>query len=109
VELLPKYKTCQEITEVVEKVLLDLRAKNIFYQLNGWRNEHYSVKEKFCDEKPVFTIERSASVLFGIKCYGCHINGYVKKDNGYFMWIARRSKTKPTYPGMLDNFVNLGT
>jgi isopentenyldiphosphate isomerase len=28
----------------------------------------------------------------------------VKKDGKYFMWIARRSKTKQTFPGMLDNF-----
>ena len=55
----------------------------------------------------MFSIERAAACLFSIKSYGCHINGYVKDDEAgvYKMWIARRSKTKPTYPGKLDNFV----
>lgn len=52
------------------------------------------------------SLERSAAHIFGIKAYGCHINGYIKKDGQYFIWIARRSKTKQTYPYMLDNFVN---
>lgn len=105
VEILDKYQTSQEITEIVEKVLIDLREKKIFSELDGWRNEHYSVKERFSDDHPVFTIERSAASLFGIKCYGCHINGYLKRDNQYLLWIARRSRNKETYPGMLDNFV----
>ena len=49
-------------------------------------------------------MERASVALFGLKTYGCHINGYIKKDGNYFMWIAKRSKTKQTYPGMLDNF-----
>lgn len=52
------------------------------------------------------SLERAAAHIFGIKAYGCHINGYIKKDGQYFIWIARRSKTKQTYPYMLDNFVN---
>ena len=88
----------------MEEVLTDLRKKNIFHCLRGWRNEHYNVKFRFKDE-PLLSIERASVGLLGIKSYGCHINGYVKKGNEYFMWIARRSKNKPTYPGKLDNFV----
>ena len=64
------------------------------------------MRTKF-SEKPLFNIERACVALFGLKSYGCHINGYVKKNGEYFMWIARRSKTKQTFPGMLDNFVNI--
>lgn len=40
--------------------------------------------------------------------YGVHINGYkMDKDNNMSMWIARRSSTKPTYPGKLDQIVRL--
>jgi hypothetical protein len=81
-----------------------MKEKKYFEVLDGWRNENYYVKYKFSD-KALFEIERSSVNIFGIKAYGCHINGYVKKNNQYFMWIARRSKTKPTYPNMLDNFV----
>jgi len=56
-------------------------------------------------QKPLFKIERAGISLFGIKSYDCHVNGYIKKDGQYFLWIARRSYQKPTYPGMLDNFV----
>ena len=51
------------------------------------------------------SIERAGACLFGIRSYGCHINGYVKKEGQFYLWIARRSKNKQTYPNMLDNFV----
>ena len=44
--------------------------------------------------------------LLGIRQYGVHMNGYIyDADNELKMWIGRRSPTKPTYPGMLDNTV----
>ena len=95
----------QARTDAVEQALLDMKAKGHFAKtLNGWRNEHFFVRARFSDE-PLFEIERSAVGILGIKAYGCHINGYIKKNDEYFIWIARRSKTKQTYPGMLDNFV----
>ena len=33
------------------------------------------------------------------------MNGYVKKSDGLYMWVAKRASDKPTYPGMLDNMV----
>jgi len=100
----PKYQTPDEITEAVGKVMVDIKSKKIIDELNGWRNEEYNVRERFSGQI-LFRIERSASSLLGVNSYGCHINGYVKKDGQYYIWIARRSKTKPTFPGMLDNFV----
>ena len=88
----------------MEKTLIEMREKKLFTKLQGWRNEHYCVRSRF-SSAPLFTMERSAVSTFGIRSYGCHINGYFKKDGQYFLWIARRSKTKPTFPGMLDNFV----
>ncbi|GAA6232862.1 nudix hydrolase 20, chloroplastic-like [Lates japonicus] len=42
--------------------------------------------------------------LFGVKRYGVHVNGYTVSDTGEVsMWLARRSPTKQTYPGLLDN------
>lgn len=41
-----------------------------------------------------------------MKRYGVHVNGYtVGSDGEVSMWLARRSATKQTYPGMLDNMV----
>ena len=69
----PTFKTSEEKTEAVEKVLIDLRARQIFKKLNGWRSEHYNVKSRFSKEF-LFEIERSGSSIFGIRCYGVHIN-----------------------------------
>lgn len=73
----------------------------------GWRNELYTVYNP--THTPYVQIERAFSVLIGVITYGVHINGYVpphKSSNGNLkMWVPRRSATKPTYPGMLDNTV----
>jgi len=46
--------------------------------------------------------------LFGFLAYGIDINGYVQHpEKGLCMWFQRRSRTKPTWPGMIDNFVGL--
>ncbi|EGV60050.1 nudix-domain-containing protein 3 [Yamadazyma tenuis] len=74
---------------------------------NGWRDEFYTVYNP--TNVPYFIVERAFSVLIGVVTYGVHINGYispVNSANGKLkMWIPRRSSTKPTYPGMLDNTV----
>lgn len=31
------------------------------------------------------------------------MNGYVMKEGEMFMWVAKRSPTKPTWPGKLDH------
>ena len=45
--------------------------------------------------------------LFGVRQFGVDINGYVKHPElGVSAWLQRRSKTKPTWPGKLDNMVS---
>ncbi|KAK6175120.1 hypothetical protein SNE40_013645 [Patella caerulea] len=81
----------------------ELRAKDLFCALRGWRNENYDVKTRFSDP-PLMCIERAAADLLGIIHYGVHVNGYFYNDSGeLMMWIGRRSPNKPTYPNMLDN------
>ncbi|KAG0199413.1 hypothetical protein BGX28_007330 [Mortierella sp. GBA30] len=81
--------------------------------LSGWRDELYGVYTHITDPSltkggAALAIERSACGLFGVHAYGVHVNGYVRtgpKSTDVQMWIARRSLTKPTYPGLLDNMV----
>jgi hypothetical protein len=42
---------------------------------------------------------------FGVRAFGIHVNGYVRRGAELSMWIATRARDKPTYPGMLDNMV----
>ena len=74
-------------------------------RIPGWRNETYAIRNAF-DAPPLAYIERAASRFFGTMTYAVHLNGVVEyADGAPQMWIARRSDTKATDPGMLDNVV----
>ncbi|XP_078369139.1 uncharacterized protein LOC144653086 isoform X2 [Oculina patagonica] len=101
----PELKTFTERTQKVAEVMEDLRLKDVFSTLRGWRNEMYPVMPSF-DSKPCFMMERSATCLLGTVQYGVHVNGYYTDSKGeMFMWLARRSPTKQTWPGKLDQIV----
>jgi 8-oxo-dGTP pyrophosphatase MutT (NUDIX family) len=71
----------------------------------GWRDEIYAVRNAF-DDAPLAYIERAAARFFGTMTYAVHLNGVVEyADRAPRLWIARRSDTKATDPGMLDNVV----
>jgi len=89
-------------------VLRDLRGKGSVDSLRGWREECYEISQSH-GTQPLFRIERAAAPLFGIRKYGVQINGYMEDEMGNKqVWVQRRSITKPTYPGKLDNFVSGG-
>jgi len=50
-------------------------------------------------------VERAAVPLLGVKGYGVHVNGYVVDGGSVKMWVGRRSLSKPTGPGKLDQMV----
>jgi len=56
------------------------------------------------------SIERAATRFWGSLTLGAHCNGYVADAHGQpaRLWIARRSFTKATDPGKLDNLVGGG-
>jgi 8-oxo-dGTP pyrophosphatase MutT (NUDIX family) len=62
--------------------------------ITGWRNERYRIADRF-------EVERAAALPFGFPTRAVHLNGIA----GGRMWLARRSTTKQTDPGMLDNLV----
>ncbi|PMS21225.1 DUF4743 domain-containing protein [Trinickia dabaoshanensis] len=74
-------------------------------RIRGWRDETYAIRNAF-DGEPLAFIERAAARFFGTMTYAVHLNGIVKyADRAPQLWIARRSETKATDPGMLDNVV----
>ena len=89
------------VVHACEGIMQKLREDG---SLTGWRSESYPVLTAF-DSEPLALVERAAAVHLGIKAYGVHINGYVRRASGIELWVARRSRSKPTWPGKLDHIV----
>jgi len=73
--------------------------------ITGWRNECYSywgciASEPDPDVPEWFRVERAAYRFFGLRSHAVHVNGFTSDGR---MWCARRSLTKATDPGRLDN------
>lgn len=89
-------------TEAMRPFLLDLRERGQFKGL--WRDEHYPVTWVFA-RPALLEMERAAVPWFGVRAFGLHMNGYVRRDDGLHIWVPRRSYDKPTFPGSLDSTV----
>jgi isopentenyldiphosphate isomerase len=101
VTLRAEFASPEARTQALDRAVRALEAEGI---VTGRRNENYPA----CSEwgRPIdFSIERAAAPHFGIRSYGVHMTGFVRKPDGIHIWVARRARTKPTYPGMLDNTV----
>jgi 8-oxo-dGTP pyrophosphatase MutT (NUDIX family) len=75
----------------------------------GWRDEIYPLVDPQ-SMRLLARLERAASRFWGTLTFGTHCNGYVADASGRpaHLWIARRSLTKATDPGKLDNLVGGG-
>lgn len=67
-------------------------------------NEPYPVTAG-AREDALCVVDRACASLFGLKTFGQHMNGYVRRADGVHMWIGRRAKDKPILPGKLDQLV----
>src|SRR5262245_5269147 len=82
VRLAARLGTFEQRTAAVEGVLKRLKDSKI---MSPWRNEPYAVTAQ-PGTRPLFAIERAAVALFGIRAYGVHLNGYVRKSGRLFLW-----------------------
>ena len=90
-----------ERTQALSEVMQRLRDEG---HIDGWRDELYPVNRTW-SEPAFLLIERAAVPWFGVRAYGVHMNGFVRGADGLKMWVARRSMSKPTGPGKLDQMV----
>lgn len=98
----PRLADFEARSAALEPVLRALAAEGA---LSGWRDEPYPVSTGFA-APALLRMERAAVPAFGVRAHGVHLNGYVRRaDGGFALWVARRARDKPTYPGMLDNMV----
>lgn len=82
-----------------------LRAAGL---VRAWRDEPYPVFG--AGGRELCRIERAASRFWGTLTLGAHANGWVAGADGrpVALWIAQRSFTKATDPGLHDNLVGGG-
>ncbi|CAE6448584.1 unnamed protein product [Rhizoctonia solani] len=105
-----RLRTVDERSEAIERASLEWRNQGFFAGAIGgklWRNERYSIyvhpfKNVGVGGEVAFGLERAACELFGFVTYGVHMTMYT---SDYRIWVPRRSKTKQTWPGFLDNSV----
>ena len=74
IEICPGLKGYEDISEKVASFLDNLKKKDVFNCLSGWRNETFDIRPAL-GQLPLFAMERSAIPLFGFLSYGIDING----------------------------------
>ena len=101
IALAPGLEDFASRSAAMEEVLEVLRGEGEF---PGWRGEYYPIMPEWGDA-PLMQVERATCPWLGVRSWGVHINGFVRRGDGLHMWTARRARDKPSYPGMLDNMV----
>jgi isopentenyldiphosphate isomerase len=101
VEMVPAYDDFAARSRAIDG---PLRALAEAGDIDAWREEAYPVMAAWGDP-PLLQMERAACPPFGVRAWGVHMNGFVRREDGLHMWVAFRAKDKPTFPGMLDNTV----
>ena len=56
-------------------------------------------------ESALCVLDRAAAAHFGVRSFGQHLNGFVRRPDGLHMWLGRRSRDRLLFPGALDNMV----
>ncbi|KLJ12539.1 hypothetical protein EMPG_12420 [Blastomyces silverae] len=101
----PVGATAEERTKLINDTLQTARGTFDVIKGKSWRNEDYPIRIPG-KEEVIGSMERAAACLFGIQTWGIHMTAYEVNDKGeYLLWVPERSKTKSTFPGMLDNSV----
>ena len=100
IETNPALNTPDLLTGSMAEVGVTLTAAGL---TNPWSNEPYAVGTRFGE--CLFELERAVIPAFGVRGYGLHLTGFVRKGGQISIWVPRRTADRPTYPGQLDNTV----
>lgn len=96
-----RYATPEVRTVVVGAALAALVKARVVHKL---RRELYPVLPHWGAE-PLMGIDRAAVPYFGLKSFGLHINGFVRRPDGLHLWVGKRSNDRGVAPGQYDNLV----
>lgn len=97
----PSLQGYAERTAAVAPVFRHLYETGV---IDTWVDEAFPVTQGF-GEQAALEIERAAANFLGIKTFGVHLNGLVRKADGIHVWVGTRSLDKPFWPGQLDQMV----
>lgn len=97
----PSLSTADARTEALANITPDLIASGLFREGTG---EMYGVKNDWT-VPALFLMDRMHVPGFGVRAYGVHLNGFVTKADGIYLWIGRRAADRIVEPGKLDNMV----
>ncbi len=101
VSLHPRLTTPAMRTQAVAQALTALAPG---LGLPAPRGEWYAAGPGW-NEPSLFSLDRAYASLFGIRAFGIHVNGIVRRPDGLFLWIGRRAMDRPVAPGQLDNMI----
>ncbi|HQT47295.1 MAG TPA: NUDIX domain-containing protein [Acidocella sp.] len=68
------------------------------------REENFDVRET-ADSPSLAVLDRGALPSFGVIGVGVHLNGLVRRPDGWHLWVAKRAADKKLDPGKLDHIV----
>jgi 8-oxo-dGTP pyrophosphatase MutT (NUDIX family) len=101
VSLLAALSNFESRSEAVARVLDALVADGTVSHLRG---EDYPVVTSW-GQPPLLKIDRAAVAHFGVKSFGLHVNGFVRRADGIHLWVGKRATDRKIAPGKLDNLV----
>lgn len=72
--------------------------------LRKLRGELYGVRQNWMAPNR-FLLDRALVPFMGVRAYGVHLNGFVRRPDGIHLWIGKRSADRRVEPNKLDNLV----
>lgn len=101
VELVPALDDFEVRSRALARVVDELAVEGYVHPVMG---EPYAVTAGG-REQALCVIDRVAASTFGVRSFGQHLNGFVRRDGEVLMWIGRRAADRRLFPGALDNMV----
>ncbi len=93
--------TFEAASEALDRVVRALVDDGVVPRYHG---ERYPVTPAG-REAAVCTLDRAAAPHFGVRAFGQHLNGFVRRRDEMQVWVARRARDKWNFPGRLDQLV----
>jgi len=99
VSLRPDFRDFAARSAALRGVVRELVAEGAIAHEHG---ELYPVTPDRRD-RALCVLDRAAAAHFGVRAFGQHVNGYVRRADGLHMWVGRRAADRRNWPGRLDN------